>query len=169
MREEMAYEAFIAAKVAAAPDAGFAPPLPVSEKLFGFQRAIVEWALRKGRAAIFASFGLGKARPVSEPVLTPTGWRAIGDLRVGDEVIAGDGSVTRFSMPGEMVCDPFSGLGTVCHQAVKLGRRGLGVELSPVYHDEAVRYLKALDQKRAVRTLFDLDSGAPIIAAERAA
>jgi len=36
-----------------------------------------------------------QAQPVDEPVLTPSGWRAIGELRVGDEVMAGDGSVTR--------------------------------------------------------------------------
>ena len=35
----------------------------------------------------------GKAQPIDEPILTPTGWRAIGELRVGDDVIAGDGSV----------------------------------------------------------------------------
>lgn len=38
---------------------------------------------------------LGKAQPVDAPVLTPNGWRAIGDLVAGDEVIAGDGTVTR--------------------------------------------------------------------------
>lgn len=37
---------------------------------------------------------LGKAQHIAEPILTPTGWRAIGDLSVGDEVIAGDGSIT---------------------------------------------------------------------------
>ncbi|MDE2106897.1 MAG: hypothetical protein KGL39_57310, partial [Patescibacteria group bacterium] len=33
----------------------------------------------------------GKAQPIDEPVLTPDGWRRIGDLRVGDVVIGGDG------------------------------------------------------------------------------
>ena len=69
-----------------------------------------------------------------------------------------DRLITRFSMPGEEVADPFSGLGTVAHQAVKLGRRGYGTELSPVYFDESVRYLRALERKRSVRTLFDLDA-----------
>jgi len=44
----------------------------------------------------------------------------------------------------------------VPHEAVKLGRRGLGTELSPQYFAEALRYLRALDQKRATPTLFDL-------------
>lgn len=33
----------------------------------------------------------GKAQPVDEPVLTPDGWRRIGDLKPGDVVIGGDG------------------------------------------------------------------------------
>lgn len=37
---------------------------------------------------------LGKELKFDEPVLTPTGWKQISDLRVGDSVIAGDGSVT---------------------------------------------------------------------------
>lgn len=61
---------------------------------FPFQRAMIRWAVKRGRAAIFADCGLGKAQPCSEPVLTPTGWREIGGLRVGDEVFAGDGSRT---------------------------------------------------------------------------
>lgn len=39
--------------------------------------------------------GQGKQQPVSEPVLTPTGWRAIGDLTVGDFVIGADGEATK--------------------------------------------------------------------------
>lgn len=35
----------------------------------------------------------GKAQPLTSQVLTPTGWRAMGDLRVGDAVIDPDGGV----------------------------------------------------------------------------
>jgi hypothetical protein len=35
--------------------------------------------------------GVGKAAPVSEPVLTPEGWRTMGDIRPGDEVFGVDG------------------------------------------------------------------------------
>ena len=37
---------------------------------------------------------VGKLQPVDEPVLTPTGWKPIGELRVGDRVIAMDGQPT---------------------------------------------------------------------------
>lgn len=53
------YLAFLDAKTHATKDFGFRPSfLPVW--LFDFQRELVEWALMKGRAAIFADCGLGK-------------------------------------------------------------------------------------------------------------
>lgn len=57
--DALAYDAFIEAKSQLDGDHGFAPnDLP--EFLFPFQAELVEWALRKGRAAIFADCGLGK-------------------------------------------------------------------------------------------------------------
>ena len=35
-------------------------PDDIHPALFGFQRDLIRWALRKGRAAIFADTGLGK-------------------------------------------------------------------------------------------------------------
>lgn len=54
-----AYSAFLAAKTQHGSDKGFAP-LWLPEFLFDFQRELVDWALRRGRAAIFADCGLGK-------------------------------------------------------------------------------------------------------------
>jgi superfamily II DNA or RNA helicase len=55
----MSYESFISGKATEHVAAGFAPEaLPAH--LFDFQRAIVEWACQRGRAAIFADTGLGK-------------------------------------------------------------------------------------------------------------
>ena len=53
------YSAFIARKSFTAPSSGFDPGL-LHEAMFPYQRDIVRWALRKGRAAIFAQTGLGK-------------------------------------------------------------------------------------------------------------
>ena len=53
------YAAFIDRKSQAGALAGF-DPVWMPDFLFDFQRAIVEWAVRKGRAAIFADCGLGK-------------------------------------------------------------------------------------------------------------
>lgn len=38
---------------------------------------------------------IGKAQPVDEPVATPTGWKPIGEIRVGDMVLGSDGKPTR--------------------------------------------------------------------------
>jgi DNA modification methylase len=59
-------------------------------------------------------------------------------------------------MPGDLVLDPFSGIGTVPMCAVKLGRRGRGHELSPDYHVDAVGYCTAAEREAAIPTLFDL-------------
>lgn len=55
------YEEFIEAKRIIAPPSGFSiAPERVNAMLFPFQRDIVRWALRRGKAAIFADCGLGK-------------------------------------------------------------------------------------------------------------
>ena len=40
------------------------------------------------------AFMRGRAQPVEQPVLTPSGWQAIGTLRVGDLVVGSDGRPT---------------------------------------------------------------------------
>jgi len=67
-----------------------------------------------------------------------------------------DRLITRFSVPGETVFDPFGGLMTVPYCAVKLGRRGVGVELNPDYWRDGVAYVEAAARKAQVPTLFDL-------------
>lgn len=47
-----------------------------------------------GVAALLFEPGVGKQQPVSEPVLTPNGWVALGDIKPGDKVIAMDGTAT---------------------------------------------------------------------------
>ena len=55
------YAGFLTIKRLAAPAAGFTvAPETLPAALFPFQRDIVRWALRRGRAAIFAGTGLGK-------------------------------------------------------------------------------------------------------------
>lgn len=48
--------------------------------------------LEEPRVAVAAPRGHAKAQPVTAGVLTPGGWRQIGDLKVGDTVISGDGA-----------------------------------------------------------------------------
>ncbi len=53
------YQTFLQAKEHTGLDHGF-EPLWMPSQLFPFQQALVDWACRKGRAAIFADCGLGK-------------------------------------------------------------------------------------------------------------
>lgn len=54
-----AYVDFINTKTQAGADSGFAP-IWMPDFLFDFQAAMVDWSIRKGRAAKFADCGLGK-------------------------------------------------------------------------------------------------------------
>ena len=64
--------------------------------------------------------------------------------------------IRRYSNPGELVADPFAGLFTVPYLAVKMGRRGKGVELNPDYFRDGVGYCETADAELSAPTLFDL-------------
>lgn len=64
--------------------------------------------------------------------------------------------INQFSMRGETVFDPFAGLMTVPYCAIKMGRRGLGVELNRQYFRDGVAYVEAADREASLPTLFDL-------------
>lgn len=54
------YQRFLESKRVFAQPCGFEPTEPINPMLFPFQRDIVKWALKRGKAAIFAHTGLGK-------------------------------------------------------------------------------------------------------------
>ncbi len=56
-----AYEAFLARKAISDPSTGLVDVPALLEVMFPFQRDITAWALRRGRAALFAGTGLGKS------------------------------------------------------------------------------------------------------------
>lgn len=64
--------------------------------------------------------------------------------------------IEMYSAPGELVFDPFAGLGTVPMVAVKKGRRGRGSELNPASFKDAVFYLTQAEREALSPTLFDL-------------
>ena len=76
----MDYTDFLESKRQRGSDSGF-QPLWIPDYLFDFQKALVEWAIRKGRCALFEDCGLGKtiqqlvwsenvSRKTNKPVLT---------------------------------------------------------------------------------------------------
>lgn len=56
-----------------------------------------------------------------------------------------DRAVTLWSNPGETVLTPFAGVGSEVFGAVKLGRKGIGIELKPSYYRQAVKNLQAVE------------------------
>lgn len=64
--------------------------------------------------------------------------------------------IERYSNEGELVADPFAGLFTVPYEAVKMNRKGKGVELNPDYFRDGVGYLESADAEKDAPTLFDL-------------
>lgn len=66
-------------------------PTPHGMALRGYQRAGVHFALARHGTLIGDEMGLGKEMPLNMPVLTPDGWKPIGDLKVGDRVTGLDG------------------------------------------------------------------------------
>lgn len=68
-----------------------------------------------------------------------------------------DRLIERYSNKGELVYDPFCGLGTVPYRAIKLGRRGQGSELNTAYFFDSVHYLKAAEQEAMMPTLFETE------------
>ena len=64
--------------------------------------------------------------------------------------------ITRYTNPGELVFDPFMGIGSTGWQAIKMGRHALGTELNTDYWADSVGYMEMAEREVDVPTLFDL-------------
>lgn len=64
--------------------------------------------------------------------------------------------INRYTNPGDIAFDPFSGLGTVPMMAVRMGRKGYGCELNSGYFADSVGYLRAEEAEVEQPSLFDL-------------
>ncbi|MBL4929352.1 DNA-methyltransferase [Fuscibacter oryzae] len=60
--------------------------------------------------------------------------------------------LTMWSNPGDVVLDPFNGIGSTGFQAVKMRRRYIGIELKPEYAATAAKFLAEAEASQA--TLF---------------
>ena len=69
-------------------------------------------------------------------------------------------AINRWSNPGDLILDPFGGLMTVPYMAVKMDRRGAGIELNSDYFRDGLGYLQEAEAERDAPTLFDLIGGA---------
>jgi SAM-dependent methyltransferase len=66
-----------------------------------------------------------------------------------------DRLIERYSNKGELVYDPFCGLGTVPYRAILKGRLGGGSELNSAYFMDQVHYLRSAEQQVSMPSLFD--------------
>lgn len=129
-----AYEDFLARKAVTDPATGLASVPALNPMLFDFQRDIVRWALRRGRAAIFADCGMGK---------TPLQLEVIRRC------------VRLWSNPGDLVFSPFAGIGSEGYVALQMGRRFVGSELKRSYWEQACRNLAQAKQSQGGLLLAD--------------
>lgn len=68
-----------------------------------------------------------------------------------------DRIIERFSSPGELVLDPFSGIGSVGYRALLKGRKYFGIELSPTYFTDSCFYLNAAEKEMSTPDLFGME------------
>jgi DNA modification methylase len=59
-----------------------------------------------------------------------------------------------WSNPGDVVLSPFAGIGSEGYEAVKLGRKFIGIELKPSYFRQAVLNLSRAEAEANERDLF---------------
>jgi len=92
----MKYKDFLQTKELMNIDSGFDIKLSdIKNQLFDFQKVIVRWALKKGKAACFLDTGLGKGHPYGSKILTPTGWVTIEKIKINDNVISAKGKIQK--------------------------------------------------------------------------
>ena len=64
--------------------------------------------------------------------------------------------INRFSMKGDLIDDPFGGLFSTAYKALEMERKAISAELNPNYYDDGLFYLKSIEYKINVPTLFDI-------------
>lgn len=64
--------------------------------------------------------------------------------------------VDLYSNPNEVVLTPFMGVGSEVYQSVKMGRKGIGIELKESYFNQAIKHLENIEheQEESQLTLF---------------
>lgn len=62
--------------------------------------------------------------------------------------------VKMYSNEGDVVFTPFLGIGSEVYQAVKMGRKGIGIELKKEYFEQAKKNLQTLDDESKQIDLF---------------
>jgi DNA modification methylase len=67
-----------------------------------------------------------------------------------------DRCIELWTNPGDLILDPFTGIGSTGHVAIQRGRRFVGTELKESYYKQAVANCRAAVEKAHEPTLFDM-------------
>ena len=132
-----------------------------------------EWILSWGHKSYSFSFMADDGAWKRVKSITTAGQATTWNIRVAeDESYTAEGCVVkncplqldviqrlieRFSNPGDTILDPFGGVHSVPYQAIKMGRKGIGIELNPEYWRMGVSFCERAEQKMLAPTLFDLE------------
>lgn len=148
-----AYSSFLARKAIMDPMTGIASPPDLPATMNPHQRDIVQWALRRGRAAVFAGTGLGKtymelvwadevARFTGKPVLI------FAPLAVAAQHVR---EASKFGLSARIVvaqADVLPGVNVTNYQKMDhFDLSSFGCELKPSYFRQAVKNLAALKRE----------------------
>jgi len=140
------YDAFLAEKSRIDPPTGLTdlPDLPA--QLFPFQRDIVRWALRRGRAAIFANTGLGKS-------FMELAWaKAIHEATGGDVLL-----LTPLAVAGQMVREAVK-FGVPAKQCADQGDVTPGISITnynKLHHFDLSRFQGVILDESSILKAFD--------------
>jgi DNA modification methylase len=128
------YTSFVKSKLTTVPATGITGALSLPASLFPHQSALTSWALRRGRAAIFADIN-------ASDTLQYTSAREHDDERhicpLQLQVI--ERGVMLWTHPGDIVLSPFMGIGSEGYVSVKMGRKFVGAELKTSYFGQAAK------------------------------
>lgn len=116
------------------------------------ENRLSHWIWRQYASAFWDDIRLGRVLPYKE-ARDSEDERHMHPLQL--DVI--DRCVTLWSNPGEIVFTPFMGVGSEVYGAVRMGRKGIGVELKPTYFRQSVKNLKSVDEPDQDRLLFNIE------------
>jgi len=140
------YLAFLASKARHDPATGL-PSIPdLPERLFPFQNDVVRWALRRGRAAVFAQTGLGKS-------FMELAWgRAVHQSTGGNVLI-----LTPLAVAGQMV-DEARKFGLPAHQCATQAEVQPGVTVTnyaKLHHFDLSKFVGVILDESSILKSFD--------------
>jgi hypothetical protein len=121
-------------------------PNHVNQHAFEWQKNVIRWALKRGRAALFLDTGLGKT-------LCQLSWAENVCRETGGSVLLHCPVGVRWQTAKE--AEKFGIECPVVVGSLRLDRKFVGFELKPEYFDVACKNLRIEEQKMKTPSLFD--------------